>query len=155
MPDSIDPAADQECIWDPGFHGSDIRHDLEQDHKTYHPKAATGGYTASGSGRWIFLSKRSFHHQHVRIRHAAVFDLDTREKPAAQKYIVGPCDDPAGAGGTEPDLPGCPLPYRRAGGLVPGIRSIDGSHRSGAANNSQTREKIFIKIFAENFAEKQ
>ena len=56
MPDSIDPAADQEYIWDPGFHGSDIRHDLEQDHKTYHPKAATGGYRASGSGRWIFLS---------------------------------------------------------------------------------------------------
>ncbi len=89
MPDSIDPAADQEYIWDPGFHGSDIRHDLEQDHETYHPKAATGGYRASGSGRWIFLSKRSFHHQHVRIRHAAVFDLDTRERPAAQKYIVG------------------------------------------------------------------
>ena len=69
--------------------------------------------------------------------------------PAAQKYIVGPCDDPAGPGGTEPDLPGRPLPYRRAGGLVPGIRSIDGSHWSGAADYSRTREKIFTKIFAE------
>lgn len=77
------------------------------------------------------------------------------ELSAAQKYIVGPCDDPAGAGGTEPDLPGCPLPYRRAGGLVPGIRSIDGSHWAGAADHSRTREKIFTKIFAENFAKKQ
>ena len=35
------------------------------------------------------------------------------------------------------------------------IRSIDGSHWGDAADNSRTREKIFTKIFAENFAEKQ